>query len=113
MARYSNNLDVRPPMQKRAIGSLFCVLLLFYLGFHTLSGERGVIALLRETSKLDTLRAELEEIKTKRESLENKVKKLSSNSLDLDLLDEQARSVLGISGKNEVVVFLDNDIDKD
>lgn len=108
MARYVPSSDLRPPMQKRAIGSLFCVLLLFYLVFHMVSGERGVIALLRETSKLEALKAELVEIKSKRESLDGKVKKLSNSSLDLDLLDEQARDVLGVTGKNEVVVFLDN-----
>ncbi len=107
MARYINNSDLRQPLQKRAIGSLFCVLLLFYLVFHMVSGERGVIALLRETSKLEALKEELAAIKSKHESLDNKVKKLSSSSLDLDLLDEQSRQVLGVTGKNEVVVFLD------
>ena len=107
MSRYTTASDLRPTMQKRAISSLFCVLVLFYLAFHTISGERGVIALLRETSKLETMKTELAEIKSKRESLENKTKKLSSNNLDLDLLDEQSRLVLGVAGKNEVVVFLD------
>lgn len=109
MSRYAPNADHRPTMQKRAISSLFCVLVLFYLAFHTISGERGVIALLRESSKLEAMKTELEEIKSKRESLENKTKKLSNNNLDLDLLDEQARQVLGIAGKNEVVIFLDKE----
>ncbi len=112
MSRYATSSDFRPPMQKRAIGSLFCVLILFYLAFHTVSGERGVFALLRETSKLDTLKTELAEIKAKRESLERKVQKLSTSSLDLDLLDEQARLVLGRAGKDEVVIFTDNDSKK-
>lgn len=105
MTRYTINSDFRQPMQKRAIGSLFCVLILFYLAFHTVSGERGVFALMRERSKLDTLKTELAEIKSKRESLEKKVQKLSSNSIDLDLLDEQAKHVLGRAGKDEVVIF--------
>lgn len=71
------------------------------------SGERGVFALMRETSRLENMKGELAEIKTKREALENKVQKLSNNNLDLDLLDEQARIVLGRAGKDEVVVFLD------
>ncbi len=112
MSRYANNSDFRTPIQRRAIGSLFCVLVLFYLGFHTVSGERGIFALLRETSKLEALKAELADIKSERESLERKVQKLSSNSLDLDLLDEQSRSVLGRVGKDEVVIFLNNDKDK-
>jgi cell division protein FtsB len=96
-------------MQRRAIGSLFCVLILFYLGFHTISGERGIFALLRESSKLDALNAEIAEIKSERQSIERKVQKLSSGSLDLDLLDEQSRNVLGHVGSDEVVIFLDKD----
>ncbi len=107
MARYNYQSEPHSPMKKRAIGSLFCVLLLFYLGFHTVSGERGVFALLRQTSKLDSLKMELADIKSQRETLEKKVGKLSNNNLDLDLLDEQSRRVLGASGKDEVVVFLD------
>jgi cell division protein FtsB len=107
MSRYATTSDFRQPMQKRAIGSLLCVLVLFYLAFHTVSGERGVFAMLRETNKLETMKTELAGIKTKRESLEKKVQKLSNDSLDLDLLDEQSRIVLGRAGKDEVVIFLD------
>jgi cell division protein FtsB len=106
MAHYSTDSEFDSPIRKRAVGSLFCVLILFYLAFHTVSGERGIFALLRESRKLDALKTELAEAKTKHEVLEKKVQKLSSNSLDLDLLDEQARKVLGTTGKNEVVLFL-------
>ncbi len=109
MSRYASNSDFRQPMQRRAIGSLFCVLILFYLGFHTISGERGVFALMRESSKLDALNVEIAEIKSERESIEKKVQKLSISSLDLDLLDEQSRNILGRAGNDEVVIFLDND----
>lgn len=105
MSRHYNISNSQQPIQKRAIGSLLCVLILFYLGFHTVSGERGVFALLRESHKLDMLQSQLSELKSQRITLENKTKKLSSNNLDLDLLDEQARLVLGTSGKNEVVLF--------
>lgn len=107
MSRYVGSADFHPPSRSRAVGSLFCVLVLFYLAFHTVSGERGVFALLRETAKLDTMKSELAEIKAKREVLEKRVKRLSDNSIDLDLLDEQARLVLGVAGKDEVVVILD------
>ena len=91
---------------QRAAGPLLCVLILFYLGFHAVSGERGLFALFKETRKLDLLKAEMAETVAKREALERKVARLSNDSLDLDLLDEQARLILGLAGKNEVVVFL-------
>jgi cell division protein FtsB len=33
---------------------------------------------------------------------------LSDSSLDLDLLDEQSRRVLGMAGKGETVIFTDD-----
>jgi cell division protein FtsB len=35
------------------------------------------------------------------------VKLLSSKSLDLDMLDEQVRRILGMTGKDEIVYFED------
>ncbi len=106
MRRNQAYAEVRRPFFKRAAVSLLCVLVLFYLGFHAISGERGVVALFKETRKLEQLKAELAEVNAEHDALEKKVKGLSSDSLDLDLLDEQARLVLGMAGKNEVVYFL-------
>ncbi len=39
----------------------------------------------------------------------NMVDGVSLDSLDLDLLDEQSRKVLGYVGKNEVVIYQDNE----
>ena len=40
-----------------------------------------------------------------KERLENKVKRLSLNSLDVDMLDERARIVLSLAKDNEFVLF--------
>jgi cell division protein FtsB len=86
---------------------MLCVLVLFYLGFHTVSGDRSLFALYKERRQLESLHQQLSETIEKRQHLEKRVMILSSQSLDLDLLDEQARSVLGMAGKGEVVIFLD------
>jgi cell division protein FtsB len=106
MSRYDAMADTRRHSIFRIIRPMMCVLVLFYLGFHTVSGERGVFALFKETRRLETLNVELAEVAAKREALDKKVRLLSSNSLDLDMLDEQARQVLGMAGKDEVVIFL-------
>lgn len=92
-------------LPRRALGPLLCVLIMFYLGFHAVSGERGLFALFKETRRLDQLTAELNTIRANREAMEKKIKLMSSNSLDLDMLDERARNVLGLAGKDEVVLF--------
>ena len=97
--------DTQPPFIRRVSGSMFLVLVMFYLGFHAVSGERGAFALFKETRKLEKLQEELAEVKAKRETLDHKVHLLSDNSLDLDLLDEQVRRVMGLAGKDEIVYF--------
>ncbi len=88
---------------------MLVVFAIFYLGFHAVSGDRGLYALFRETRKLDTLTMQLEEVRAERLALEHKVKLLSGQSLDLDMLDEQVRRILGLTGNDEIVYFLDEE----
>jgi cell division protein FtsB len=106
MARKKSFYNMRPALGKRAFAPLFAVLVLFYLCFHAVSGERGVVALFKESRRLEQLKTELAKVVAEREALDVKVRGLSSNSLDLDLLDERARLMLGMAGKNEMVYFL-------
>lgn len=80
----------------------------FYIGFHAMSGERGLYAWFKENRRLEVLKAELAATTASREEYERKIRLLSNNSLDLDMLDEQARSVLGFVGADEVVIFTAN-----
>lgn len=89
------------------LGPLFVVLALFYFGFHAMNGERGIFALLREQRKLELTLAEIDRVAQQRKELEHKTRLLSSASLDLDLLDEQARAMLGYSAPDEDVILLD------
>lgn len=106
MAKRHAMADTARSPVKRAVVPLCYVFILFYLGFHAVSGERGALALFKESRKLETIRADLEAVKSERELLDKKVKRLSDSSLDLDLLDEQAKFVLGMVGRNEVVYFV-------
>ena len=65
-------------------------------------------ALLVKVNQIGTLT----EVKNKHQALERKVHLMSDDSLDLDLLDEQVRRVLGMANKNEIVYFEENDSPK-
>ena len=93
---------------KRFSGPLLFSLAVCYLAFHALNGDRGLYAYLKQSRHLETSQRELAQLTAKREELENRVHLMSDGSLDLDLLDEQARRVLGDAKKNEIVVILDN-----
>ena len=66
----------------------------FYLGFHSVSGERGLVAWFKENRRLEQLKDQLADATARREVYEKKIRLLSGGSLDLDMLDEQARAVL-------------------
>jgi cell division protein FtsB len=77
----------------------------FYMGYHTLHGERGLFALMRDRHEVTQLTTELERTKSEREMMERRVSHLRDNSLDRDLLDEQMRRMLGVMKKGEIVVL--------
>ena len=89
----------------RLASHLFFAFAVVYLVFHALSGERGLYALFKEQRKLQVVQAEYAKVSEERSTLEHKVRLLNSSSLDFDLLDQQAREVLGAVGEDEVVYY--------
>lgn len=79
---------------------------LIYLVFHALNGNHGLYAYLKEQHKLEMQQIKLAELTEEQEELEQRVMYLSDDSLDLDLLDERARDVLGYSNPKERVVVI-------
>lgn len=96
-------------MQKRpsliAARPILFVCALFYFAFHAFHGERGVFALFQNQHQLIEVAQELEQARAERLTLEKRVSGLRVHSLDLDLLDEQARNMLGLSKENEMLVI--------
>jgi len=69
-----------------------------------LRGEQG-LAVQREAERTErSLQAELSALRAERAALENKVRRISEDYLDLDLLDERARAVLGLVHADELVI---------
>ena len=91
---------------KTILSALLFAFGFFYLTFHALNGERGFYALLKEERKRDVLQEELTKIRAEREQLERQSSGLSAESLDLDLLDERARMVLGSVSPDELLIYL-------
>lgn len=90
---------------------MLCIMLFMYFLFYTINGERGLLKYLylkKEISQAQKIAAQYNLQKTK---LEDKVKLLSSSSLDLDMLEERARIVLNLVGDDEFII-LDNSIDE-
>jgi len=88
---------------------LVCTLIIvvvIYALYHAVSGERGIFAFIRLKQQIEQSRAELDVVHAQRLKYERDVRLLRDESLDLDLLDEQARRLLGYAEKNEKVYNL-------
>ncbi|MEM6679909.1 MAG: septum formation initiator family protein [Pseudomonadota bacterium] len=69
-----------------------------------LEGERGWRALKEARAEIALLEAELSIVSAERARMANLVRRLGPDYLDLDLLDERARAVLGFARSDELVV---------
>ncbi|MBI1239551.1 MAG: septum formation initiator family protein [Alphaproteobacteria bacterium] len=95
--------------RKRRLWSLAfpatCLALVFYFGYFGLYGEHGLLSLIRVTAEKSVREAELARLVAGRESLAHNVISMRAESIDPDLLDEEARSALGYSAPGEITFF--------
>lgn len=86
-----------------SVGTLFLVLTFGYFFYHVISGESGLLSLIEVSKKVNEAKGELDIVSAERLRLENRVALLRDESLDPDLLDEQARRLLGYVAEDETV----------
>jgi cell division protein FtsB len=83
----------------------FAVLaLMTYLAIAALQGRYGLFSLLRAEAQEAILTAELSDLRSARAYIARKARGLSTDTLEPDLLDEQARRVLGLGRGDEVII---------
>lgn len=75
-----------------------------YFIFAAVQGDYGVFRRAEIVDETRTLDAELQELKVELARMENLTRRLSDTYLDLDLLDERARDMLGMIHTDEIVV---------
>lgn len=98
---------------KSSSGFLFVLILTFiYFSFYTVKGERGFMRYVYLTNEVADARAAADKYAREKLEWEEKVSLLSSESLDLDMLEERARIVLNMVGKDEFVILDENGIIK-
>ncbi|MFT6772759.1 MAG: cell division protein FtsB [Paracoccaceae bacterium] len=75
-----------------------------YFAYSAVQGDTGLVELVRLTREEDRLKVELASLQGERAEMENLTGRLSESWLDLDLLDERARDVLGHVRTDEIVI---------
>lgn len=95
-------------LNRPGLGVVAYFALMFSLGvyfmFASVQGDFGLFRRVQIEAELVTLTQERDRLASEVETLENKTARLSETFLDLDLLDTQARDVLGLVRSDEIVL---------
>ena len=87
---------------------LIGVCAVLYFGYHAIQGENGVMAHLSLERRVAQAEIELAAVKAEERRLARRVALLRPESLDRDMLDEQARLLLNLAHPDDVVVMRDD-----
>jgi cell division protein FtsB len=93
---------------QRGLGGLaylaFVSALGVYFTFNAVQGDYGMFARVAIHAEAEGLRAERDRLSVELAEMENLTHRLSDTYLDLDLLDQQARDVLGYMRADEIAI---------
>ena len=92
-----------PPIGPLAV-TVVSLTLATYFVFSAIQGDYGVLRRAEYLSESNALALNLSQLQSSISLLENKTLRLSDHYLDLDLLDQQARDVLGYIRPDEIVI---------
>ncbi len=78
-----------------------------YFAYHMVQGDRGLLTWWQLRHQIETADAELASVTAHRDWLQNRISLLRPDSLDLDMLDEQTRSVLALGRADDILLIPD------
>ena len=79
--------------------------LVAYFCFHAVQGQRSIFARERLESEISKAHETLRDLETQRQHLEHQANLLMPSGLDLDLLEERIRVVLGYNHPDDVIIL--------
>jgi len=86
------------------VASVSVVVLVAYFSYSAIQGPYGLLNLFKIEAREARLQHELEILTAQRIADRSRAHRLSDEYLDLDLLDEQARKVLGLIRGDEIII---------
>ena len=85
---------------------LLCPLLLFYIVFHLINGNNGLLAHVYLDEEIRNLEINVKSVSKDSEIIQFKITELQKNN-DSDIRDEMIRKVLNFSQDNEYTIIFD------
>lgn len=87
------------------IATAITIAVVLYFIYYALFGGKGLVRYFQIKKELQQKELVKEGLENKMIGKQNMVNGMSVESLDLDLLDEEARKNLGYAGKEEIVIY--------
>ncbi len=81
-----------------------CLALAGYFTYSAIQGDTGLIRQAEAHARHHELTQELAQVQAEVARMENLTRRLSDDYVDLDLLDQQLRDVLGLVRHDEIVI---------
>lgn len=93
---------------RHVAGPMLGIVMLAYFAYHTVHGDRGVLALIKTQERVADAQHRYTKLQQEQDLWERRVKLLHPDSLDPDMLDERVRLMLGYARADDLVVLLPN-----
>ncbi len=87
-----------------ALVMLGALLLGAYFVMHAVQGDYGLFNRIQIEAEERKLIKDLDALEAELAALQNKTRRMSDSYLDLDLLDQQARDILGYARSDEILI---------
>lgn len=93
-----------PKRFQQVVGPIISITLLGYFVYHIIQGERGLLSWMRLKQKIEVSEQKLTNVQEEQSRIEQRVYLLRPDSLDRDMLEEQARKILNYARKDELII---------
>ena len=97
---------IRKPLAYVSSFILLGALVVFF-GFHTIAGERGILAQPELDRRIQLAEEKLMLLSTHHDYLTHRISLMRSETLDADILEETAQAELGLYSPNDVIISID------
>jgi len=98
------SLEIRK-RAKAGAGPILGILADAYFSYHLIEGDRGLFAYLKLQHEIDRAEAVYQLTENEKQALEKRVALLRPENLDIDMLEERSRDVLGLAHPDEIVIY--------
>ena len=101
-------MSVGHEIKKRAktgIGPIIGILAVAYFSYHLIEGDRGLFAYLKLQHDIERAEEVYQITEAEKRALEKRVELLRPENLDVDMLEERSREVLGLAHPDEIVIY--------